>query len=93
MCSQKSCGHQKENEKRDESQRLKRKIGQTSISRIADKHAHQWIDIAETVELHDGEDAVRETEQEHGHTQVAAIVEQGKKAPIEPAQRAMHRIT
>src|SRR2546430_16746574 len=82
------CGHQIENDKREESERLERKIGKAPVSRIADKHAYQRIDIAETVELHDGEHAMREAEQEHGHTQVAAIVEQRQKAPVEPAEGA-----
>src|SRR5258708_2288714 len=81
-------GHQEKNQQREKSQRLKRKIGQASISPVAHKEAHQRMDIAEAVELQDRKHAMRESQQKHGYAQVTAIVEQRKKATIEAAQRA-----
>ena len=47
----KSADHQKQNQERDKSERLEREIGQTPVSRIADKQAHQRIEISESMKL------------------------------------------
>src|ERR1700687_6062011 len=80
-------GHQEENQKREESQSLERKLRQAVIPGVADEYADQRIDVAKGMKLNDGECPVRQSEQKRCDSQMPPVVEQGKKTWVQPAER------
>src|SRR5579871_1176158 len=81
-------GHEEEDREREESEDLKRKIGEAEEARVADEEADQRVQVAQRVELKNRKCAVPQGEHEHGDAEVAAVVEQRQKSAVEPAQGA-----
>ena len=81
-------GHQKQNQKRKEAQALEGKVGQAAVACVADEQAHQRIQISQGVKLKNGKCSMRQREREHGDAEMATVVQERQKPPVEPAQGA-----
>jgi hypothetical protein len=80
-------GHEEENDERDQAQWLERKPRQLTPASVRGQDADQRVDDSQGVELDDREATMGESEGEHRHAEMAAVVEQRQEAPIEPRQR------
>src|SRR6266568_2417132 len=76
--------HQKEDDQCKEPERLKGKLGHSSVARVADEQTHQRIYISQRMELNQRKSPVCESCQECGDPQVPSVVEQWKEPSIEP---------
>src|SRR6266536_92333 len=78
--------HQKENDQCKEPERLKGKLGHSSVARVADEQTHQRIYISQRMELNQRKSPVCESCQKCGDSQVPSVVEQRKEPSVEPRQ-------
>jgi hypothetical protein len=78
--------HQKKNDQRKETQRLKGEISDATVSRIADEKTDERILIPMRVKLEQRKPSVCQAQQKRRDPQVSAVVKQRKKTAIQPAQ-------
>src|SRR5438132_2711555 len=81
-------GHQKENDEREQSELLKRKVRQPSEIPVRSEKADDRILVAQTVELDDGKNAVNSAQKERCHAQMTPIIEKRQKARVQPTERS-----
>src|SRR6266498_2049412 len=74
--------HEKQNQQRKESERLKGEVRNAGVACIADEQADQRIEIPQCVELEKRKRTVRQSENEHGDAQVPAIVKERQESPV-----------
>jgi hypothetical protein len=79
-------GHKKEDEQREESEGLKGEIGDAAVPRVADEQTDERASITKCMKLDQTKPAVREPQKECGYAEVAAVIEQGEKTPVQPGQ-------
>ncbi len=78
--------HQEQDQQRRQAKPFERELAEAARARIADQQADQRIEGPEAVELQQREAGVGRRQQEHGHAQVPAVVEQRQPAIVQPGE-------
>src|SRR5216684_9326958 len=79
--------HEKKNQEGQKTELLEGEVGQAAEVLIRRQEADERVFISEAMKLNDRKDSVRCAQQKSDDSQMAAIVQQGKKSRIQPAKR------